>query len=771
MESKKFLTAAEASIEFGISENDLNRFVTNGELRALPDRNVMKFSRDEIQALVNAGKIAPLTSEIWIDDEVDLSETLPPIVPSPDDISYIELDEEALEEHATKANPTQPIENRTPVDEVAVSFDWIDDDPKSAKTDVEQSVKSRPAPAFQEPPQSDSDVRIIYDFPESRQRQGSENVLVDSDVPSTSRSDSDVRIMGSQSDLASGTIKIAPDKFGDSDSDVKIAASLRDSDSDVRISPLLGSDSDVRLVSKTDEFSIPSKMEVDLNSTMKLGDSDSDVQIADSRIELKRDREPLKKDSDSDVQLAQPTSGLDHQLSQTIELIDSDSDVKIGGEVPSGMEEGSGIVLDFDIGAGATVSSSGSSLRLPETSLTDDDEITLDDSLDDLDMTTPIEVPTIDDPGLKAGSRSKPSLANQTPSESGEWITVGDDDDDAASLFASDQSGIALDGGSHLGSHPTGSSILVGGSVDLAGDSAVTVGVGASAPDDSGINLDDLDLGGDSQIALERTGSPSAIDPRNSLDSTDVDSGVSLVEADDRITLDAGDSGISIAAGDSGISLADGDSGISLDAGDSGITLDAGDSGISIGASDSGISLEGGDSGIRLSADDKTAAIPSSKATVPYGKRGTAADTGELFVDEDDFETMPVAGKNTAGLTDAFEMDDAPSVEDLDIAEDLDKSFSQHEDEVVEIEDEHFDEEHDEVEDDEALLAAEEERKKVKTGPREPAWGMLMASGLVASTGVLLMNGMMIWSGISTMWSGADPSFPASIFLGLFGGR
>ena len=117
MDPKKFLTLAEVSSEFGLDEAALQQLVDSGEVRALADRGTWKYRRDELQTLIDSGKIASPTAEIWLDEgALPTEQVLTVGTEADDDLSYIELDEDALAEHATMITKSSPFENRTPVD-------------------------------------------------------------------------------------------------------------------------------------------------------------------------------------------------------------------------------------------------------------------------------------------------------------------------------------------------------------------------------------------------------------------------------------------------------------------------------------------------------------------------------------------------------------------------------------------------------------------------------------------------------------------------------
>jgi hypothetical protein len=579
MDTKKFLNADEVAAEFGLDEASLKQFVESGDLRALADRGTWKYRRDELEALVDAGKIEPRS----LSGSGEVLTFHNPDQPD-DDVSYIELDEEALAEHATtivKSSPAAP---------APAGDDWF------VPSDADEMTTPRD--------QSSSDV-AIYSGPET----GS---VPSDDVPA-------------------------------------IAA-----------------------------------------------DSDSDVRIA------------------SDMEVPKP--------------------------------EDSGILLDFNLDAGATVSSSGSSLRLPQT------------------------VPgAIENAGA---TETQDSAWDETPdaSEASESSGVG---------ITGEESGILLGDDSTVG----------GSAVRLGGDSAIA----SSRQDESGILLDDdshLGFTGGSSVLAGTAGAPAD------------DSGIAI-EEDSGITLEGNRGAESVEDDDSGISLSSGDSGISL------IADVAGDSGISLTAPDSGLSLEGADSGISLdSADDSGIAIDGNSRTLAdvdlgmddSGDRTQTLDlsnqddddssfeinlddgdaTAELLLGDDDDADESTAtvirkGRPQPGsLSAAFELDDAAEVEDLEISEDLDAGVDEEieelsdDEEVFDASEETFSADEVETAEDEDYLEPEEKAKK-PTGPREPSWGAAMAVGLVACTLFLVANTLILWAGVSTMWDGSDAQGPAASLIQTLG--
>ncbi len=619
MESKKFLTAAEVAAEFGLDEATLQQFVDSHDVRALPDRGTWKYHRDELQALVDSGQIAPPSADLWLDEGTSSADQILTVgAEADDDLSYIELDEEALAEHATMISKSRPFEDRTPAVEDAVTEDWF----------VPSNVDEMKSPST--PQQSSSDVRVYT---------------------------------------------------GEEPQDASAVGSPPSSDSDVRPAPASGSDS---------------IFDLDLPATKR--DSDSDVRLAgagDLTGALSHPVASNSADSDSDVRIAKGE-------------IDSDSDVQIADDVPGGMLEGSGIVLDFDLGAGSTVSSSGSSLRLPQSGAGHETSAWEEVKPEDVDVTGDSDL----------------SLAAAEAGDSGIRLS---DDDSGSGLHGMANSGLALDGDSRVGTPSTGSSVLYRAETG-AGD----------LKDDSGLSLED---GDDSGLSLE---------------SLSADSGLSLEAADSGLSLEAaGDSGISLTSAHK--TLADGDLAATMfdemGAGQT-QTLDLAnesDDDFDMNLSDSGATAE-----IHIGDDDDDFA--ETTATVVRKGRG----------------------KNGPGLTEAFQLDDAPEVEDLDIADDLDAvvSADDNDEEVAVLEDEEVFDTSDETfeeeiaatdDDDEEYLAAAAATKK-NVGPREPSWGTGMSIGLIACSLLLAANALILWSGISTMWTGAEASGPASALIAQLAG-
>ena len=435
--------------------------------------------------------------------------------------------------------------------------------------------------------------------------------------------------------------------------------------------------------------------------------------------------------------------------------------MKLANREPVAVSDNSGIVLDFDVGAGATVSASGSSLRLPQTAGMN--EQFSDQDGDEVEQGSGIWSGSGAISGL--GDDSDVTLSGVTSdSDSGSALRLGADDS-GISLFGLDASGIALDGGSHLGIPGPGSSVLLGGPGSKLG----------GLSDDSGVSLAPA---GDSGLALE---------------SSLADSGIALASVGSAASVMDDDSGITLSLDDSGLSLEADDSGLSLEsAGDSGISLTSLDKTLSEGDFTSSMFDDDHDAGRTQTLDISNDFDDDSAFDMNLSDAGKTAEF--QIGDEDDVAetaaTVVKKGRNKKdgpGLTEAFSLDDSLEVEDLDIADDLeagvdvdddDEVAEIEEDEVFDASEETFSDEVDAVEDDDGegyLTASAGAAAAAKAfGPREPSWGMGMSVGLIAGSLFLAANGLIMWAGVSSMWNGADPTGPAagliSQLAGMIGG-
>jgi hypothetical protein len=250
---------------------------------------------------------------------------------------------------------------------------------------------------------------------------------------------------------------------------------------------------------------------------------------------------------------------------------------------------------------------------------------------------------------------------------------------------------------------------------------------------------------------------------------------------DSGLTLEKEDSGLTLEKEDSGLTLEKDDSGLTLEKDDSGITLDGGDSGITLDAGDSGISLEAGDSGITMS-DAPTLSKPVDPLAATEETFGF-----KLADDESDADRTVLAPPNdqTAvidSMEDSAEFSPTLSgaiaagevVEDLEVSPDLDDVLEADDDvaeaefdeEVLEADDEAFSEEYAATGDEDEELAAAPGQAKAY----EPGWGAGVLV-LAASAALLVVaNSWLAFEGLSTMWTGADPSGPASSLISTLAG-
>jgi hypothetical protein len=234
--------------------------------------------------------------------------------------------------------------------------------------------------------------------------------------------------------------------------------------------------------------------------------------------------------------------------------------------------------------------------------------------------------------------------------------------------------------------------------------------------------------------------------------------------------------------------LSEEDSGISL-AGDSGISL-ASDSGISL-AEDSGISLEA-DSGLTLEGDrpsQPTAAAVGAAteqfdelSDVPYRLADMDAGATQQFIDTADSSEVPglldqtlitepaqsFAGKIAGGAT----------VEELEVSEDLDDAVADETDyateaeeaeEPLDVSDEVF-EEAEELTESAGESVAELPTTPARAKPSEPSWGAFVGVSVIVASLLVAANVWLAWEGLSTMWTGDEPSGPASSLISTIAG-
>jgi hypothetical protein len=370
------------------------------------------------------------------------------------------------------------------------------------------------------------------------------------------------------------------------------------------------------------------------------------------------------------------------------------------------------------------------------------------------------------------GSLSSPTLGNNSD------ITLQIDTSGEVPVLAEfdEGSGITLektfvDGG--LGSSGAGSNSDITLEIDSSGEVPVLAELDEDSgirvepePGDSGIQLEETDSGvrfesqGDSEIALGSN-----------------DSGITLDGTDSGISLEQGDSGISLTPTDSGISLADGDSGISLTAEDSGISLDADEETFQTFSSDSDVAkqTELFDSSPD-SVDDSTfnVSLAEDGQTMELESEDSAYDLSDAAATIAEQEPKQKKGKKQLALSEAFQLDEPPQVEDLDISDDLDaagedytEEFAEAEEDAVEISDEAFSAE--------GLLADDEEEvepeKSVapitqkRTVPSGPSWDFVDVGLVTCASVAMALTVTVLLSGITTMWTGSEITGIAGMIL------
>ncbi len=661
MNQKRFLTAGEVFQLFGVDTDALNKLVESGQVQALADLGTFKYRSEDFAKLVQAGKLTARTAgEMFqVDDKGDM----PFLKLKQDDhglkfdedVLFLELDEEALNEQAASKKPA----SKTPV----VPQKWFEDSDDSVSTErpnatsnemsaVDPNAKSsgeitdfdlninRPKRAIDE---SDSDIRLVAD-----------DARMDFDQTNLKRtgSDSDVRLVdpaswrqspqatnpGSDSDVRLVTESPEPPK---SDSDVVLVPDVKASSAVPRTVPTPTasegipttkkpeSDSDVQLASPATSAAPPKPTPpVDLEA------SDSDViliGLPDDRHQAASTQSSAKKkDSDSDVRLSLPA--VEPSASQTSNLAEdfaailakapdsdinlSDSPIRLGAaqeftaepaslaaapvsSEPAMEDESEDIQLESSdpgislesVGVEEVAESASPTADLEKEEL-DDFEIEEEDSGITLESAEDDEVAPIESPR----------------GESDIVLHVSPNDSDITLVEPSSGSGIlvdneSLDSGISIEQSESESEFLRGGAgtdSDIAmnllnADSSISID---ETSDDSGITLEQSEFEGG--LALHTPASDSDI----AIEGLDPDSGISLeTESEDSsISLEQSevDSGIALSSlpDDSDIALAAlvNDSKIEGLDPDSGISLDSSmaDSGISLAETDedSGIGLE-----------------------------------------------------------------------------------------------------------------------------------------------------------------------------------
>ena len=785
MNQKRFLTAGEVFQLFGVDTEMLDQLVEAGDVQALPDLGSFRYRREDFVKLVQDGRLSPRTAGEMF--QVDSQGDIPFLklqqddgVKFEEDVEFLELDEDALNEQAGQPRSKTPVGPATPLgdsDETAsmqtsreVSVFDAPNKSSKEKTDFELAAKNQA--------ESDSNVRLV----------GDDTIDFEDSTFAASGSDSDVRLSGPvSSSIGDGTgLK------SESDSDVRFFKMTSESD---------GSDSDVTILPSA---AIPPAPKSLSKGNAKQPDSDSDVQIAPSTIgQSAGDAAQTGHSSganDSDIILTGSPSDLKTGSSKLRvgKRPDSDSDVRLAGQSLDQPGGSSSIHADSD----SDVKLSDSSVRLePTPAPVADFAATIHRESDEsdgisLDMLTdlPDEVP-VGTGNVPDNPETAAELAEQAAIESsntevelpiqaefGNELRLHKVDEDA---FAADDSD--FDTEFTLASPTTDSEIAV------VPDS----GISFEAPkEDSGISLDPSAV--DSGISLEPATSDNKLASAAQQPSSDIvlsrlqddsnvrfglddDSGISLdaAGADSGIMLDQADSGIRFdSAGDSGISLADADSGISLedDADDFGATFADQDLS-SFDAKSKNVSqtetFESRDSGfdVSLAESDHT-----MEMVLEDDEEGSSADT----IVQKDKGKKGSSGSKTLDLSEAFQLDEPLEVEDLDISEDLDAAvgsdfsdeFASIDEEVVEVSDDDFsagDVSAVEDADDESLETPVAAPKR-RAGPTEPPWGMAAVAPIIGASLAMAVTVLVLWGGVSTMWDGSEAGGPAALLISTLGG-
>ena len=442
------------------------------------------------------------------------------------------------------------------------------------------------------------------------------------------------------------------------------------------------------------------------------GPSDSDVRLILD--------DSLSGDLDSDPEVALPPS-----------LGDSDSDVRLADDDDQQIDPGS----DSDVKLVAA--ESDSDVRLVSSDPGSDSDVRL---------FSPEEAAgKASNPG-ESSSDVKPLSATDMPTDSDVSLVSVDEDSDA-SVFADDDD-------------------------DMADDSGMTLKA------ESGISLENL---ADSGISLESA-----------------DSGIALEGDDSGFVLDSGESGLALSADSSSTSgmytLGD-DSGIELDSpADSGIALDAdltpgadltGDEDDELYQTVPMLDVDGVDDDL----NDTNLEVPQlddSEFELSMETDGSDEDTSViLFDDDDEVDDHSATVVRGAGADDfdEFDGDDTfdleDSEQDIDAVSDFDDSELDVADDIIgeddalddldvfDAADEDFEESFESGESHAEFVAPMATSRMMSV---EADWGVGTFVGLVASTGLMALCGLLMVDLVGSMWNYSDPTSFNSPLLELIGG-
>jgi len=480
---------------------------------------------------------------------------------------------------------------------------------------------------------------------------------------------------------------------------------------------------------------------------------------------------------------------------------DSNPDVPLLDEQP---ESGSSVVLGDADGSSVMINGEGDAVGEQPTVIR---QSALEDESDVLDGTSDSDVRLILDDSLVGGpGDSDPDV--EIPGDSDSDVRLVDEADSAGGSD-SDVKLVGADSDDDVQIIPDESSVISGSSiiVDDRSDSDVRLipDKGVQESSDSDVQLvGDVpqatpDSDSDVQLVAPDDGSSVLVgESSTGVDSSKVtlddDSGISLEKSDDSgISLEVGDdSGISLADDDSGIALEpDADSGITLaDAADSGIALED-DSGIRLAdASDSGISLDFGgatddegitetipvmetppvDDGEKTELEVPTLDDEDSEfdLAVEADDSSEGADTSViLFDDEDEIDeySATAVGGGTPGEQDVFDMDEDFGDDELEVAADV-----VGEDDELDV----FDAVDEDFEDSFATGESHVEFAAPVGGPGQVAatveadWGVGTFIGLLFSTALMLLLGVLVFDLVRSMWTWNEPTGISTTLIGTF---
>lgn len=455
-----------------------------------------------------------------------------------------------------------------------------------------------------------------------------------------------------------------------------------------------------------------------------------------------------------------PDSGFDMpSLDDDDDMIRLDDDMDLGG--------GSQIVLEEEMGDQPTVISKKSPSMPPSS----DSDVRL-----------------VVDPSLESEMLSAPSLSRKkeepprTTSDSDSDVRLADDlsppatplraesEDDSKVSLSDAELSLAGDSDSDVRLSPIDLDSGDGSDITLQAESGISRGKSKDSGSDSDSDVTLMgDLGENPSSGVELSGSDIVGDSGAGSDITLMP--LDEEEGEDSVLGDV------LGGPESGLSLSSGDSGISLDLADSGISLDDNDDSITLGA-DSGISLIP-DSGLGLTLDD-TYSQQDDESAIPFLQDAEDEDadtsfdmpmmqgsddeieqddpTGVVMFDDDESaDTMEFDSSELSGDSEEFVdfEDDEDSYDELSDSE-LDVSDDMLDSDVLEADDEDFEDDFESGESVSALPAAAGFR-----GGAAPAmaaeWDMLSFSLVLVSTICMGVCTLLMFDLVRSMWAHQSP--------------